>query len=324
MRFRRLTDDARWRFLAPPAPTSVVGTPGNGQVLLAWTAPTVLTQTPITDYVVQYSSNSGSTWTTFSDGTSTATSATVTGLTNGTAYTFRVAGVNAIGQGEYSTASSSVTPVAGDPNWSDVRLLFHADGANNSTSFTNTKGNAITLSARGSAVVSTAQAKFGSGSLYVPSSGTDGLNINNAGSLLVFTGDYTIEFWMYFSSIATDSSVYINHDGNGSYHAININSSSYSLYFNTSSPTNITHSLQANQWNHVAIVRSGSTVSAYTNGSRVGTATSSGTHGNASPSTARIASANGASYYVDEFRATAVARYSGESFTVPTVAFLDE
>ena len=46
---------------------------------------------------------------------STATTRTVTGLTNGTAYQFRVAAVNGIGQGSYSTASSAVTPTAGTP-----------------------------------------------------------------------------------------------------------------------------------------------------------------------------------------------------------------
>lgn len=102
--------DSRWDLFLPPAPTSVTPTGGNAQVTLSWTAPTVLTQTPILDYVVQFSSNSGSTWTTFSDGTSTATSATVTGLTNGTAYTFRVAAVNGVGTGAYSTASSAATP----------------------------------------------------------------------------------------------------------------------------------------------------------------------------------------------------------------------
>ena len=92
--------DATLRALfVPPAPTSVTATAGNGQALLSWTAPTgVIAQAPVTDYVVQFSTN-GSTWTTFSDGTSTATSATVTGLTNGTAYTFRVAAVNGVGTG---------------------------------------------------------------------------------------------------------------------------------------------------------------------------------------------------------------------------------
>ena len=40
------------------------------------------------------------------------TSYTVTGLTNGKAYTFKVQAVNAVGTGAYSAASSAVTPAA--------------------------------------------------------------------------------------------------------------------------------------------------------------------------------------------------------------------
>jgi surface protein len=94
----------------PGAPTSVIGTPGDGQVSLSWTAPSSNGGSAITDYVVQYSSNNGTDWTTFSDGSSTSTSATVTGLTNNTAYVFQVAVVNGAGQGSYSAQSSSVTP----------------------------------------------------------------------------------------------------------------------------------------------------------------------------------------------------------------------
>jgi large repetitive protein len=92
----------------PDAPTNLVTTAGNAQIALSWTAPASNGGAAITDYVVQYSTN-GSTWTTFNDGTSTATSATIAGLTNGTAYTTRVAAVNAVGTGSYVT-SGSVTP----------------------------------------------------------------------------------------------------------------------------------------------------------------------------------------------------------------------
>jgi hypothetical protein len=103
--------DADLRALfTPAAPTSVTATGGNAQATVSWTAPSVLAQTPITDYTVQFSTNSGSTWTTFTRSASTATSATVTGLTNGTAHVFRVAAVNGVGVGSYSTASSAVTP----------------------------------------------------------------------------------------------------------------------------------------------------------------------------------------------------------------------
>ena len=106
----------------PGAPTSVSGTAGNAQVSLTWTAPSSTGGYAITDYTVQYSSNSGSSWTTFSRAASSATSATVTGLTNGTAYTFRVAAVTVLGSGAYSTASSSVTPSA--PAFSPTAVLL--------------------------------------------------------------------------------------------------------------------------------------------------------------------------------------------------------
>jgi predicted phage tail protein len=95
----------------PGAPTSVIETPGDGQVSLSWTAPSSNGGSAITDYVVQYSSNSGGTWTTFADGTSTNTTATVTGLSNGTAYDFQVAAVNASGTGAYSVSSSPLPNV---------------------------------------------------------------------------------------------------------------------------------------------------------------------------------------------------------------------
>jgi hypothetical protein len=91
-------------------PTSLTASAGNAQASLSWTAPTYNGGSAITDYSVQYSTNSGSTWSNFSHTASTATTSTVTGLTNGTAYVFRVAAVNGNGTGDYTSATSSVTP----------------------------------------------------------------------------------------------------------------------------------------------------------------------------------------------------------------------
>jgi predicted phage tail protein len=117
---------------APGKPSSVRG---DGQVQLSWAAPVSNGGLPVTDYTIQYSSNSGASWQTFSHAASAATSATVTGLTNGTAYLFRVASVNEVGTGLYSANSSAVTPattpgaptsVAGVRGNSQVQLSWTA------------------------------------------------------------------------------------------------------------------------------------------------------------------------------------------------------
>jgi hypothetical protein len=79
-------------------------------VSLTWSAPAGDGGSAITDYEVEYSPDSGTTWTPFADGTSTTTSATVTGLSNGTAYIFKVAAVNEVETGSFSSNSGSVTP----------------------------------------------------------------------------------------------------------------------------------------------------------------------------------------------------------------------
>lgn len=65
------------------------------------------------DYVIQYSSNDGSNWSTFSHAISNATSIEVTGLTGGATYIFRVAAKNSAGQSSYSVVSSPFTPTGG-------------------------------------------------------------------------------------------------------------------------------------------------------------------------------------------------------------------
>jgi len=90
--------------LVPPSPTAITGTAGTGSVALSWSAANLLPTITNTDYTVQYSSDSGSTWTAFSRSASTATSATVSGLsgiTTTAGYAFRIGSVNAAGTSAY-------------------------------------------------------------------------------------------------------------------------------------------------------------------------------------------------------------------------------
>ena len=87
------------------APASGVG---SGEVRLSWAVPASDGGSPVTDYVIERSTN-GFTWVTVVDGVSTATSHTVSGLSNGTAYQFRVTARNAVGDGQPS-AEVSATP----------------------------------------------------------------------------------------------------------------------------------------------------------------------------------------------------------------------
>ncbi|WP_270886144.1 DUF4082 domain-containing protein [Pedococcus sp. 5OH_020] len=96
---------------APAAPTGVTATAGNASAAVSWTAPadggSAITSYTVTPYV----GSTAQAATTVS-GSPPATTATVTGLTNGTAYTFKVSATNAVGTGALSAASGAVTPAA--------------------------------------------------------------------------------------------------------------------------------------------------------------------------------------------------------------------
>ncbi len=97
----------------PFAPTGLAGTAGDAQVSLSWTSGGD-NGSAITDYTVQYKLSSAGSWSTFSDGTSTGTTATVTGLTNGLLYNFRVLAVNANGTSDPSSTANA-TPLSATP-----------------------------------------------------------------------------------------------------------------------------------------------------------------------------------------------------------------
>jgi hypothetical protein len=112
----------------PGAPTLVSGVAGDASVGLTWLAPTNVGQSAITDYIVQYAlASSPTSWTTFNDGVSTDTSATVTGLSDGVGYVFQIIPVNAVGNGAASAATSTITPT-GPPAAPTITAITAQDG----------------------------------------------------------------------------------------------------------------------------------------------------------------------------------------------------
>ena len=89
------------------APTSLAATAGTGQAELSWSAGASNNEAPTTDYSIKYSSNSGTTWTDFAHTASSTRSITVTGLTNGTTYLFKVAAVNLFGASAFSLTAQA-------------------------------------------------------------------------------------------------------------------------------------------------------------------------------------------------------------------------
>ncbi|MDP3972474.1 MAG: fibronectin type III domain-containing protein [Candidatus Nanopelagicales bacterium] len=106
----------------------VSGVAGSGRVDLSWSAPVSDGGALITDYLVQYQPAAGGDWVTVADPVSSATSATITGLTNGTGYVFRVAALNSAGVGGYSPVSAVVTPGLSVPAAAGVPVGVPGDG----------------------------------------------------------------------------------------------------------------------------------------------------------------------------------------------------
>ena len=93
---------------APSAPQNVTATAGNAEATVTWSAPASSGSFPITTYEVR-STPTGRTCLV------SARTCTITGLTNGTTYTFEARALNGAGWGPWSTPSNTVTPVAPPP-----------------------------------------------------------------------------------------------------------------------------------------------------------------------------------------------------------------
>lgn len=82
-----------------------------------------------------------------------------------------------------------------DPYFSSVVLLCHFDGADASTTMTDSSSYSRALTAQGDAQIDTAQSVFGGASLLLDGT-SDRVTSASSASLLPGTGDFTLEGWL--------------------------------------------------------------------------------------------------------------------------------
>jgi hypothetical protein len=208
---------------------------------------------------------------------------------------------------------------------SSVSLYLQMNGANGSTTFTDSSPNALTVTAAGNAQISTTQSKYNGSAGYFDGNG-DTLTIPANAVFALGTGDYTIEGWFYSLTSGTSQRGMIDFrtattGTNGL--MLRENDGGFLVYLNNATILSTTTGRVANQWQHVALVRQGTTVTLYVDGVSQTTATSST---NLTDNIMRISgfidtqsSVYAYNGYIDNLKITkGVARYTS-AFTSPPI-----
>jgi hypothetical protein len=242
---------------------------------------------------------------------SSSQEATITGLT----LTNNNWGINVVE--EWNSGS-------GDIYYPSCSLLMHFSGSNNSTTFIDNSPNNLTITSNNGAKITSSISKFGGTSGFF-----DGTNdYLTLPSTITFTGDFTIETWVYWaggSSFIQYAGIISNRTGNGVFAPIYIQTTSGTLESGNWGISGYVGSalvITAGVWNHVALVRSGTTLRFYINGVQdVNTGSVSGT---LTASNLTIGSSAIPQYwngYIDELRITrGIARYTA-SFATQSIEF---
>lgn len=212
------------------------------------------------------------------------------------------------------------------PDVNTVSML-HLDGANGSTTITDTAAGTPSAWTAIGGSLSTAQKKFGTASY------TGGLILPTTATNFTFgTGDFSVELWLRTPSSTSNGSFVFDFRADGAHNSLApaLYITSNQLRYLVDGTVRITGgtTLSANTWYHVALCRVSGTTTLYLNGSSEGTWSDSSNYicGTARPIFLRAAADTGGAYYsahIDEIRvAKGGAAYSA-NFTPPSAAFPD-
>lgn len=197
--------------------------------------------------------------------------------------------------------------------------LNHFEGADSTDVFTDEVGTISWAVQFGTPLIRTVQFKWGT------SSGEIGSGDAIQGTGFVDTdlqGDLTIEGWFYRNG-SSGSGIANVYDGTNNNRIQLAAASSATVAFLVVGGVTIFQlsgdPVLEDEWHHIAYVREGDTHSLYVDGVRVDTLTDSTTP--ASMTKSQIARSAGLGIYIDDFRISDTAVYSGATYDVPTGPF---
>jgi hypothetical protein len=223
---------------------------------------------------------------------------------------------------------------------SSTKLLLHCDGADASTTFTDSEITPKTVTANGNAQIDTAQSKFGGASALFDGTG-DYLSLANSADWDMGTGDFTIDFWIRRNgSQGVQTGIWGPATNAGTGWGVNFGDTGAGLgttngivLFTRTGGGNTVRCNSAGviisdaTWTHIAVVRSGNTATIYYDGAAVQSASVTGITFDSAGTGAVIGrrlTDDNAQYFngwIDEFRVSkGVARWTA-NFTPPTSAY---
>ena len=155
----------------------------------------------------------------------------------------------------------------GDPYWANVSYLLVGNGANGTTTnIKDSSSNNVTTTITGNTVISTAQSKYGSGSVYFDGAG-DYLTGTSGSNFVFGTGDFTIEMWVYLLSSKPNPALFDTRDIGITNGIVVLFDAANKLWlYDGTIYASSTNSVTLNSWNYVAVSRVSGVIKTYING----------------------------------------------------------
>lgn len=165
-------------------------------------------------------------------------------------------------------------------NDSFTKLLLHLD---QSGGLADVSASAHTVTANGSAAISASQSKFGGASASLAGAGGNYLSSADSADWTFGTGDFTIDAWYRFSSLASggsdasvDNVLCFQQDGSGFGYILATSQAGNLRFVASNSPGTtvadytVSHGMSINTWYHLAFARSGTSFFIFKDGVSLG------------------------------------------------------